>query len=573
MKKFLTALIILALFPSLYALKERVKVERPGPVVLTVDEQAVRDESRLRGIDLDELLDYYRDLGARGLGIYEMRASDWVNRGKAVYADGNLLRLIHPGGGFEPGWYYLSPRNPDDLEVFARSWTLPQHRVAWLERVWIGFPKDVLNMPIGPDQNFILDRYRRGNYIVYRPYNDRYRSWPPPLPEPVQAFVFAGDEALGWPDRLSETAEIIKSPIGLVEGADQKGAKNLAHKLPVLRVFSLQAEWQLKLSPEAAAEKYLLAARERGQQILYFRPYPESEKTERFIKTVVNGLKTSRIALGEPEPRKLGLPPYKNFAWLGILAGVIMLALAYPQPLGWLLALALLLGSFAYAGSQAGPLLAAIVFASLGFARPVRGMRDWLIAIGYALAGAVFLAALGSNTLTINGVVPFKGVLLTLMLPPLLVMLAHLPKDRPLKELLFAAWDHRVRLGEVALALAALLALAIVLLRRGNTSLVPGLELQLRAILQDWMVRPRFKEMFGHSLAVLALTQTWPRWIKAGLLGFASLAEASILNTFSHYHTPLFISFARTVNGAVVGLALGFLLAGGVWMVRKWLSH
>ncbi len=573
MKKLLVALIILALLPSLYALKERVEAEKPGPVVLTIDEQTVRDEARLRGIDLDELLDHYRDLGARGLGVYEMRASDWVNRGKAVYADGNLLRLIHPGGGFEPGWYYLSPRNPDELEVFARSWTLPQHRVAWLERVWIGFPKDVLNMPVGPDQNFILKRYRKGNYIVYRPHNEPYRSWPPPLPEPVQAFVFAGDEALGWPDHLVETAATLKAPIGLVEGADQKGVKILARKLPVLRVFSLQAEWQLKLSPEAAADKYLLAARERGQQILYFRPYPEPEKTERFIKAVIDGLKASHIALGEPKPRSLQLPAYKNFAWLGILAGLVLLALAYPQPLGWLLALALLLGSFTYAGSQAGPLLAAIVFASLGFTRPVRGMRDWLAAVGFALAGAVFLTALGSDTLTITGVASFKGVLLTLALPPLLVMLAHLPTDMPFKELLFAAWDHRIRLGEAALALAALLALAIVLLRRGNTSLVPGLELQLRAVLQDWMVRPRFKEMFGHSLAVLALTQTWPRWVKAGLLGFATLAEASILNTFSHYHTPLFISFARTVNGAVVGLALGFILAGGVWMVRKWLSR
>jgi len=571
MKKFLTLVIILSLFPSLYALKERLPVEKPGPVVLTIDERAVREEARLRGVDLDWLLDHYRDLGARGLGVYEMRASDWVNRGKAVYADGNLLRLIHPGGGFEPGWYYLSSRNPDDLEVFAQSWTLPQHRVAWLERVWIGFPKDVLGMPIGPDQDFILERYRKGNYIVYRPYNDPNRSWPPPLPEPVQAYVFAGDEALGYPNHLGDTAKLLKAPIGLIEGASQKGIDRLARQLPVLRVFSLQADWQLKLSPEAAAEKYLLAARERGQQILYFRPYPEPEKTERFIKAVTEGLAASGIPLGEPRPRQLELPAYKNAAWLGIIAGLILLAMAYPQPLGWILAGGLLIGSFIYAGSQAGPLLAALVFASLGFARPVRGMRDWFVAFGYALAGAVFLTALGSNTLTITGVVPFKGVLLTLALPPILVMLAHLPKDKPLKQVILEAWDHRIRLGEVALAFLAVTALAIVLLRRGNTNFVSPLELQLRTVLQDWMVRPRFKEMFGHALAVLALTQTWPRWVKAGLLGFATLAEASILNTFSHYHTPLLVSLARTVNGAVVGLFIGFMLAGLVWAVRKWL--
>ncbi|WP_287408094.1 DUF5693 family protein [Oceanithermus sp.] len=573
MKKLLHLLLLLALLPSLAALYARWQVERPGPVVLTLDGQAVREEARLRGLDLDALLDRYRDLGVRGLGVYELRTQDWVERGKALYADGNLLRLIHPGGGFEPGWFYLSPRDPEELERIAKAWTLPQHRVAWLDRVWIGFPKDVLTMPLGPDRGFILERYRKGNYIVYRPYNDRLRSWPPPLPEPVQAVVFAGEEVLGYPDRLSRTAELVTAPVGFVEGAQQKGLLQIARDHPTLRVFSLPADWQLKLSPEAAAEKYLLAARERGHQILYFRPWPDPEKTERFIERVEQGLAASGIALGEPLPRTLEPPAYARLAWVGVLAGLGLLALAFPQPLGLLLALGLLLGGFVYAGAAAGPLLAALVFASLGFVRYRRGLTAWLAALGYALVGAVYLAALGSNTQTITGLVPFKGVLLTLAVPPLLVALAGWPKDRDLRRLIAEAWEHRVRLGEVALALAAVVALAVVLLRRGNTEWVPGLELQLRALLQDWMVRPRFKEIFGHAVAVLALTQPWPRWVHAGLLAFAALAEASILNTFSHYHSPLFVSLARTLNGAVVGLVLGLALAAGVWAVRRWWSR
>ncbi|WP_456477023.1 DUF5693 family protein [Oceanithermus sp.] len=573
MRLLLNLAIALALLPTLWALGTRVQVERPGPVVLTLDEQAVREEARLRGVDLGELLDRYRDLGVRGLGVYEMRTSDWVERGRALYADGNLLRLIHPGGGFEPGWYYLSPRNPDDLARITGAWALPQHRVAWLDRVWIGFPKDVANLPLGPDEAFVLERYRKGNYIVYRPYNDRLRRWPPPLPEPVQAYVFAGEEALGFPDHLAEARALLNAPVGYIEGADQKGVLAIAKHHPTLRVFSLQAEWQLKLSPEAAADKYLLAARERGHQVLYFRPWPEPEKTERFIARVKEGLAASGIALGEPEPRELELPAAKNAAWIGVLAGLLLLALAYPQPLGALLAVGLALGAFVYAGSQAGPLLAALVFASLGFVQYRQGMRAWFAAFLYALAGAAFLAALGSNTATLLGLTPFKGVLLTLAVPPLLVLLAQLPRDRSPKALLAEAWEHRVRLGEVVLALAALAALAVVLLRRGNTSFVPELELQLRAVLQDWMVRPRFKEIFGHAMAVVGLTQPWPAWVKAGLLAFAALADASILNTFSHYHTPLLVSLARTVNGAVAGLALGLLLAGAVWTVRRWWSR
>ncbi len=573
MKQILNLLIVLALLPSLAALKTRWLVEQPGPVVLTLDGLAAREEARLRGFDIDDLLDAYRDMGVRGLGVYELRTEDWVERGKALYADGNMLRLIHPGAGFEPGWYYLSPRDPGEQGRIAGAWTLPQHRVAWLDRIWIGFPKDVLTMPLGPDQEFILNRYRRGNYIVYRPYNDRLRSWPPLLPEPVQAVVFAGEEALGFPDRLNEAAQLLEAPVGYVEAADQKGVLQIARMHPTLRVFSLQAEWQLKLSPEAAADKYLLAARERGHQILYFRPWPEPGKTARFVERVKQGLAASGITLGEPKPRTLQLPAYSRLAWVGVLAGLALLALAYPQPLGALISLGLLLAGLAYAGGQAGPLLAALVFASLGFAQHRRGLTAWLAALGYALAGSAFLAALGSSTLTITGLVPFKGVLLTLAVPPLLVALAGLPEDRDLRKVIAAAWEHRVRLGEVALALAALFALAIVLLRRGNTEWVPGLELQLRTALQDWMVRPRFKEIFGHALAVPALTQPWPRWVRTGLLAFSALAEASILNTFSHYHSPLFVSLARTLNGAVAGLLLGLVLATSIWMVRRWWSR
>ena len=50
------------------------------------------------------------------------------------------------------------------------------------------------------------------------------------------------------------------------------------------------------------------------------------------------------------------------------------------------------------------------------------------------------------------------------------------------------------------------------------------------------------------------------------LLFLASLGITSILNTFSHYHTPLPISFFRVLNGALLGLSLGLL---GVILVRR----
>lgn len=60
-------------------------------------------------------------------------------------------------------------------------------------------------------------------------------------------------------------------------------------------------------------------------------------------------------------------------------------------------ALILLLLALGYAGSQAGALLAALVFPVLGFLGPRNGMWMWARSLGYALMGAVFLSALGSS--------------------------------------------------------------------------------------------------------------------------------------------------------------------------------
>lgn len=84
------------------------------------------------------------------------------------------------------------------------------------------------------------------------------------------------------------------------------------------------------------------------------------------------------------------------------------------------------------------------------------------------------------------------------------------------------------------------------------------------------MVRPRFKEIFAHALAPVALLIPWPTWIKNGMLMLIAVGIASILNTFSHYHTPLAISLFRVLNGILVGLILGGLGLIVVRRLRKW---
>jgi hypothetical protein len=559
MKRFLHLLILLALVPSLLALVPRLEGERPGPVALVMDAEALRAEAKAAGKDLLSALAAYRALGVNGIAFPERLVKDWVAEGVLLYRQGR--ELAETGLSAKPGWYYLKGE-VWLVDLLERAYALPKERLG----PWLGFPVDVQAFPAFYPLDEIQRAKEAGYYVVVRPNNHRQRALDPTLPlvpEGAEAVVFAGLEALGHPYRLEEAKALVMVPVALVEGTPQPGLQAFRER-GLLRLFSLRYEWQLTLKPEEAADKYVLAARERSHQLLYLRPYPYQEETERFLRRLNEGLNASGIPTGTPRPRDFAPSPLRHFAWLGVLAGLGLLALGLPV-YGPLVAFLLLLLALGYGGSGGGALLAALVFPVLGFLGPRNGLWMWVRALGYALAGVVFLSALGSTKEAVLGLSPFKGVSLTLLLPPLLVASSFL--DKSYKEALVRLYAHPLRLGEVALALLALFLLALALLRRGNEApLVPEAELKLRSLLQDLMVRPRFKEVFGHALFPIALLLPWPRWVQNGLLFLAAIGIASILNTFSHFHTPLPISFFRVVNGAILGVLLGMV---GVILVRR----
>ncbi len=564
MEKALKILLLVAGILTLPAILPRLAYDRPGPVALVVDGRALAEEAAHRGASPTELLRSYRSLGVTGIAFYEERVEERARKGLGAYLEGGMLRLLAPEVGFLAGWYYTDVPG-------ASAIPLPQHRVVWRGKTWIGFPKDVARVPLGPPAE-LEKAYRLGFWIAYRPENHPLHPWPPALPPQAGLFVFAGTEALGYPDRLPEVAERLSAPIALIEGTRQAGVAYLAKRVGAIRLFSLRGEYQLKLAPEVAARKYVLAARERSHRVLYFRPYPTPGETERFLEELRRGLSAAGIPLGVPEPRRFSPSPFAAFAWLGAAAGLLLYLWRLPRGLALPLGLLLLVIAFGYGRDQAGPLLVALVFPVLGFLEPTPGLRRWGYALAYALLGALFLTALGSREETLLGLSAFRGVGLLLLVPPFLYLLGILPK-RDWKRVVESLLAHRLRLGEAALAGFLLFALIIAFFRRGNDApFISVLELTLRDQLQALMIRPRFKEVFGHAAAVFALTAGLPRWITLGLLAFAVIAEASILNSFAHYHTPFSVSLARTLNGALIGGMLG----GIGWLIyrgiRRWWS-
>ncbi|MDQ6420921.1 DUF5693 family protein [Paenibacillus sp. LHD-117] len=114
--------------------------------------------------------------------------------------------------------------------------------------------------------------------------------------------------------------------------------------------------------------------------------------------------------------------------------------------------------------------------------------------------------------------------------------------------------------------------------RSGNAGQVSALELLFRNWLESTFgVRPRFKEfMLGHPPLLLGLflaIRYRAAWV---LIIVGTMGQLSMVSTFTHLHTPLYISIVRTLLGLGAGVLIG-LVCIGAWIVlegawRRWVQ-
>ncbi len=284
---------------------------------------------------------------------------------------------------------------------------------------------------------------------------------------------------------------------------------------------------------------------------------------------------------------------------LALLAGVSFPALAGLGPAANLLALRqaggnrefVVTGKSAVVGVSAvgkGPSVKKswpgwrVIFKALG--------SFWAAAL-ISLAGALLVAGLLSDVSFMLKVNQFVGVKVLHVLPVALVFFYILwqitaPSEggRPVTPRWF--WRALVSMLRRPVtfeflawtALAGLIGLVYVL-RTGNDSglPIPGLETRFRGLLESLLgVRPRTKEfLIGHPAFILAVYLAargvvaqgmttyhgarWLFWVAWPLLLAGVIGQLSMVNTFSHIHTPLTGSFARTALALVFGTVIGIL--------------
>jgi len=440
--------------------------------------------------------------------------------------------------------------------------------------------------------------------------------------------IFSGNAVMGYPDDLRNVADELRQnglTYGHVEFGKQYGDMALASLLPerFLRAHSINETEMLGMSRQRALDRFVLAVRERNIRVCYVRLFAPSgpdplSSAESYVGTLTASLKSHGFSLGLPQPLSdVGVSWLLR--WLACVGALGAVALCLTELLGCrplpvllgLIALCLVTLAGAMVSltptAKLGALLGALALPALavGWYRPTggasltrwsalgRGVLLFGVSSGVSIAGGLIVVGCLADTRFMVKLDQFTGVKLAHIVPLLGVLLLQLGWDLGSSDAgegeraiatLVRGWRSAgksvVRYWHAILLVLCAGGLALLVLRTGHeTGLgVSGLELQFRSVLNRvFGVRPRSKEvLIGHPLLLLGLARAAGgrnvgRWV---LLSLGTIGQVSLVNTFTHIHTPVLISVARTLHGLWFGalVGVGLYVAAEVvgWVWRRW---
>ena len=443
----------------------------------------------------------------------------------------------------------------------------------------------------------------------------------------AHAVIFTGDEVLGNPNFIHETAaDLLASGLayGYVEFGKQHGDARLEEALAgeFLRVETIQGAEFSNLTPHAAVDRFIKAVRERGIRLCYIHLLSSVtgsslEGDEDFVAQIANGVHEFGFKPGVARPGAAWSAslPARALVMVGVIAALtlLLLELMDPLPLWMGVGLALLLAGLIGAlvktpviGEEAGALLAALAFPTLsltlshfpteasasdsrrpqfsggrGHTAAARGALVFFLGTSLlTLVGGLDIIGLLGSTLFMTKTHQFVGIKPAISLPVIAVLLIYwgrLLDPGPLairwrrfKRRVSELVNEPLRVGHVVVFLAAVVILGLLIARSGNDSAVGAsvFELKTRHILDGWLIaRPRTKEfLLGNPALYLAFycaIRGWRKWALS-LLVVGAIGQTSLVNTFCHIHTPLYISIFHALNGLWLGALIGWI-ASLVW--------
>ena len=397
----------------------------------------------------------------------------------------------------------------------------------------------------------------------------------------------------GYPD-LAPIVDVIKKnglTLSQVEFVKQIGVGQLAVKMKqdILPLHSLTKEEIIskRLSQTEIWDRYVRAVHERSVRLIILRPY-DLQMGNRY-DSLLRDMSVMRTILTE-KGYQLGWPsplPY----WPAPVAGAVACAIVFVF-CGWsyfirftgknndfvsvfeLIALvlsAVFLSGMLFKLSIVAKILGGFCGALVATEATILALelfkKRWLgalMGLFVVVVGGLSIASFYGTMSAALRLTPFSGVKLTLLLPPVFLIL-HDFKLRIHPESLSEVLERPAIWGELVLMGVMMLGLLIIALRSDNVSNVPALEVAFRNFIEKvLLIRPRTKEfMIGYPALVLywylvrnGLALRYREVVRVA----TSLAFCSAVNTFCHFHTFIKISLIRVFNGWWLGLLIGLCL-------------
>ena len=589
-------------------------------VELVMDFRDLQMLSALSKVPLNNLLDEIKSRGIVSIGLMEETLPDAQALGEVVYAGGTgierlkglnpILDKLIAEKKIKPSATYIFSLNAPTRKRIKQQlqFILIKDEVKSLGENIIEVNEAEVRLRdvgLGLSENVSIFLKKKGFRIIPRLWNDpRYdvRSKIGSL-KGYDTVIFDGDEITGYPDRINLLSQAMKKvgiKYGWIEIIKQDGDQKLRGlmKQDIVRVHSVPRDELLKISKEEALNRFTKAVRERGIRLIYVRPFLPPQITEDPVKynlvylaEIKDGLSKAGYDYGKASDPGILNPAGWQILVLGVgvlIVTILLIDLFFHLPwyLIWTVLIAglfgmLYVGAFSrgYPLEKGLALLAAIVFPAYGvistYSKPKGNQAPWLMVINAVMETAIgifLIIGLLSNTDFLIGSHTFAGVKLALTLPVLIVALYFFlkPSNEPItfkgikeKTLLFIG--SRVPVLSILLSILVLGGLFVFVARSSNFTLpVPGFEKQARELLEVWFgVRPRTKEfLIGYPFLAIAgwcllRNKIQFLWI---LLAIGVIGPISLVNTFTHVHTPVVISITRSVSGLVLGITIGGII-------------
>lgn len=204
-------------------------------------------------------------------------------------------------------------------------------------------------------------------------------------------------------------------------------------------------------------------------------------------------------------------------------------------------------------------------------------MVTLVISVFIALVGGLYIGSILSDIKYLLEIDIYRGVKISQLLPMIIFVLLYFSEfgynrpsqklDRPgiKKKEIVTFLDTNIKIKYVIGGLVLLVVGYIYIARTGHeTEIQPtNLEMIFRNFLEnELLARPRNKEFLIAFPSIIACIYMAYKKYDKFILPFAfagSIGFTSVLNTFSHLRSPLYLSSVRTIYGIILGGILGII--------------